>query len=79
MKWIVVEEVPGTGKTKRFIVATADTHADLGWIRFYPRWRKYAFYPNSGTLYESDCLHDIANFCADETRTWRTTKKRVNL
>ena len=76
MKWISIQETPGTGKTKRFYVMTADRTTDLGTIRFYPKWRKYAFYPNPDTLYEVDCLRDIAQFCADETAAWRLGLKR---
>ena len=72
MKWIVIDAtIESSNKTKRFLVSTADRSARLGTISFYPRWRKYSFYPYPETLYESDCLRDIANFCESETKMWR--------
>lgn len=43
----------------------------LGAVLFYPRWRRYVFQPYSNTLYEHDCLRDIADFCEAQTRAWR--------
>jgi hypothetical protein len=76
MKWITIsDESDLAAKTKRFRVCALDC-TSLGIIRFYPRWRKYAFYPNNDTLYESDCRIDIAEFCKAETAKWREGLKR---
>lgn len=71
MKWIVIDEGPQLGKTKQWRVSTADRAATLGVIKFFPRWRKYSFWPNANTLYEADCLRDIADFCEGQTKLWR--------
>lgn len=71
MKWIVIDKIEGTGKTKCFNVRTLDRFVLLGRISFYSRWREYAFFPYTGTLYEADCLRDIAQFCEDQTKLWR--------
>ena len=42
----------------------------LGEIRWFGRWRKYAFYPVGGTLYEETCMREIALFCQQETRLY---------
>jgi hypothetical protein len=76
MKWINIIPAHGRGKTKRWCVMTADGSTELGWISFYSRWRKYSFFPNPETLYEADCLRDIANFCETETKLWRASLKR---
>ena len=34
----------------------------LGDIKWYSPWRTYSFFPDSDTLYEDDCLKEIANF-----------------
>lgn len=34
----------------------------LGDIKWYPQWRKYAFFPNTDTLYEPVCMREIAAF-----------------
>ena len=43
----------------------------LGSIGFYPAWRKYVYWPEDGTLYDSNCLNDIAAFCEEQTLQWR--------
>ena len=70
MKWIDIHEITANTKTKQFAVSTKDGQP-LGEIRFFPRWRKYSFYPYSQTIYEADCLRDIANFCQARTSDWR--------
>lgn len=34
----------------------------LGQIKWYAQWRQYAFYPESGTVFEKICLRDINRF-----------------
>jgi hypothetical protein len=71
-KWVRFTEMPIPGrKTNVWQVATIDAPVILGEIKFWPRWRKYAFFPLANTLYEKDCLRDIADFCEAETRNWR--------
>lgn len=48
----------------------------LGRVKWYGQWRKYAFFPEPGTLFEPDCLHSIAEFCADKTRRHRKKEPR---
>ena len=59
-RWIrIVEPAAPMTKTRRFDVQTKQGGL-LGWIRWYPTFRKYSFLPCEGTVYETDCLHDIA-------------------
>jgi len=48
--------------------------ASLGEVRWFGRWRCYAFYPFAGTIYERKCLRDIADFCEKETQRHRERK-----
>jgi hypothetical protein len=34
----------------------------LGIIKWYNRWRQYAFFPESGTLFNVECLEDIQSY-----------------
>lgn len=43
----------------------------LGLVRWFGPWRKYAFYPASGTVYEEVCLRELAEFCAARTQNHR--------
>ena len=44
----------------------------LGRVEWYPRWRKYIFLPNTGTLYSDDCLTAMAEFLARKTKERKT-------
>jgi hypothetical protein len=68
-KWIEFHQcqVPPGYKTKSWdVCAKAGGH--LGNVRWYAPWRQYAFYPKAETLYERQCLRDLADFCERETR-----------
>lgn len=74
MKWIRFEEVPGTnGKTRRWNVLTVDGGVCLGVVKWHGAWRKYAFFPTPQTLFEEDCLRDIAQALAEATAAVRAT------
>lgn len=69
--WIKFNEGPHSpsGKTQTWFVKTKDdSRAYLGEIRWYAPWRCYAFWPEPGTIFERDCLRNIANFCGDQTQ-----------
>ena len=67
-KWIYVDFLceSKSGKTNIYQVISNGIH--LGDIKWYASWRRYAFYPNEETVYEKDCLRDIANFLAMATQ-----------
>ncbi len=69
-KWITFElEIPlKQRKTDIWGVYSKQGHAVLGLVMWYPAWRKYAFYPNKETVFEQDCLRDIAKFIEDKTK-----------
>ena len=60
--WIEFVCVGDTGKTRRWVVQEKRDGAPLGEIRWFGRWRTYAFYPARETVYEPTCLGDIAAF-----------------
>lgn len=68
-KWLTLDGGGATpsGKTKIWNVLSDDGVA-LGVIRWFGRWRQYAFYPASNTVYERQCLRDLADFCEQQTR-----------
>lgn len=65
----VETEVPKTFKTKVWDVTTLDRNGLLGQIRWFAQWRKYTFYPTATTLFDFDCLTEIAEFVKKETDT----------
>lgn len=67
-KWIKFVDISfKDSKTKRWAVCSETTGA-IGYIRWYGRWRKYAFFPNHSTVYEQDCMRDISDFIESETK-----------
>ena len=40
----------------------------LGDVRWWAPWRRYTLHPDSGTLYDGECLSEIAMFCLEETQ-----------
>jgi hypothetical protein len=69
-KWIEFtggNTIPG-GKTKLWEVRSKDQSAVLGEVKWYGPWRQYTYFANPHTIYERQCLRDIADFCERETR-----------
>ena len=54
-------------KTNRWEVADKYGYS-LGVVRWFSRWRKYAFYPRDLCVFEETCLRDIAQFIEERTR-----------
>lgn len=65
------------GKTKQWVVKTSDEFGlILGFVRWYTSWRKYCYAPLTETVYEEQCLREIADFVAARTAEQRATWKR---
>lgn len=72
VKWIIAVSA-GTspsGKTRIWQIESKRS-ALLGDVRWYGPWRKYAFFPEANTIFEQDCLRDIADFIERETKAHR--------
>lgn len=61
IKFALMEQKP---KTEVWRVLTREGGA-LGEIKWFPRWRKYAFFPFGDTVYEQICLGEIIKFLND--------------
>ena len=72
-KWLCLSEQKTPGKTKKWEVFSANGGQALGVIKWWGAWRKYAFFPNTDTLFESDCLRAIADFTEAESKRYRAT------
>ena len=80
-QWVRFHEcVPRTKdrKTKVWAVATV-TDSELGAVKFFPRWRCYAFFPAPACVFEEECLRDIAAFCEHQTAKWRVARNRARM
>ena len=61
-KWIEFVHWRETGKTSVWQVVTKDGGVVIGEVKWFGRWRGYAFFPKPDTIYEATCLRDIADF-----------------
>ena len=62
-----IEDKPNP-KTKVWSVIAKKTLALLGKVKWLGCWRQYAFFPEPETMFEEDCLREIAAFCENQTR-----------
>jgi hypothetical protein len=47
----------------QFIEVISKTHPiRLGIIKWWSSWRQYAFFPESGTIFNTECLNDIQSY-----------------
>ena len=77
MSWITFnDEGPSpSGKTRIWQVYPKEgIMLPLGKISWYALWRKYVFLPYQNTVFEKDCLRDIADFCESKTIEHKTAK-----
>lgn len=64
MGFIKLNEIKDTGKTKVFEVLNSLSDLKIGIIKYYPGFRKYCFYPDANTLYDSKCMHELSETLA---------------
>ncbi len=58
-KYLVYRLVTEPKRKTPIIFVCNKSSEELGQIRFYPQWRKFVFYPEADTLFDSNCLEDI--------------------
>ena len=49
-------------KTDKWRVESIKTRQVIGLIEWYSPWRRYTLYPVAGTIFDANCLRDIATF-----------------
>ena len=64
-------------KTLVWNVVTREGGVSLGQIRWFPRWRKYSFFPKSDTVFEPTCLTDITSFLRYATNNRKKIREDV--
>lgn len=68
------EETAERGVTQIWAVDSRRTGFPLGYIRWFGRWRQYAFFPEPETVFNTECLSDVREFIHKlmQTRSDRT-------
>ena len=46
----------------------------LGVVKWWSHWRRYCFFPESRTIYDANCLWDIADHCALMTKEQKESR-----
>jgi hypothetical protein len=49
-------------KTKVIEIISKRGRERLGIVKWFPRWRQYAFFPEPNTIFNVECLNDIINY-----------------
>lgn len=69
MSYLHFNELNNPGfKTRIWEVTNNTNDCILGIVRWRASWRKYVYLPVEGTLYDPNCIRDIANFMDEQTR-----------
>lgn len=65
-----IKFVPAPPKPKTLVWWVVNKYDDgqIGWVGWYPGWRKYSYFARPETVYEQVCLREIADFCERKTR-----------
>jgi len=62
----------GPMRTPAYSIVSRREQRELGQVRFYPRWRAFAFFPHPLAVYSSGCLLCINRLIAEEKARHRT-------
>lgn len=67
--WIEFTEAgwSASGRTRIWRVEPKQVSGCIGEISWYSPWRRYCFFPIANSVFEEQCLRDIAKFCEDQT------------
>ena len=60
-RWLTFHDVTphsDTAKT-RYVTVVSIHGAELGVIKWFGRWRQYAFFPHPQTIFNPECMTDI--------------------
>ena len=62
-KHLFVEQKPTGGKTDLWLVRSKHGEQPcLGRVAWFGRWRKYAFFPEPGCVFEEVCMRELSEF-----------------
>lgn len=78
-KWIEFKPVLSKTKTKIwevYPIGKEESNVALGSIKWFGRWRCYAFFASYDPILEKQCLRDIADFCEEQTNLHRQSKRK---
>jgi hypothetical protein len=76
-QYLTYQDMTPADKTTAVVeVIAVRNGALLGTIRWFGRWRKYAFHAEPYCWFDPGCLEEIAANLTRMTETWRERRKR---
>lgn len=69
----IIKELCKNRKTPIYYIETHEG-IPLGKIKWYGAWRKFCFFPNEQTIWDSKCLKHIIEFLDETNKEWRERK-----
>lgn len=62
--------------TRRWVVQQAGATTQLGTVKWFAPWRRYAFEPVANCVFDGDCLREIASFVMLKTQERKVEPER---
>lgn len=53
--YVEFELIKNNPKTKVYSVKSVNGHVSLGIVSWFGKWRRYAFFPEENTIFDSNC------------------------
>lgn len=60
-----------SGKTRVWGIWSGQPGGYIGEVRWHAHWRRYAFFPNDGTLWDAGCLREVVAFIDEQMEARR--------
>ena len=69
---------PDLATSQWHVMTTDGNETCLGVIKWFGRWRTYAFFPNAETVFEPDCGNRIFSFIKDRMDERKEARRSAN-
>lgn len=66
-------------KTRIVNVYSLNGSESIGEISWFPHWRRYVFFPAEGTLYDPDCLKELAEKVKEMTQSHKENRDQEKI
>ena len=72
-KYLEFWRVKEYAKTSKWEVVSK-SGSNLGYIKWFARWRQYCFFPYEGTVFNRTCMKDVEEFISREMEARKNAK-----
>lgn len=70
-KYIILTSIPDKKRKTNIWHIESKYGGFLGMVKWFPRWRKYAFFPETNCVFEEICMKDISDFIIERTKEYK--------